>query len=496
MSWFKLCDRIPFHRKVIDAGNEAFGAWCRMGAQASADLSDGVVSDAMASLIVGPGREDVLARLVRVRLLERVEGGYLVHDYLEYNPSAAEVHEHRAEVAEARRAAGRVGGQRSGETRRSRRDAREANEASPKQSRSNDEARSEATTKQEAKQTGNQKRSPDPDPDPDPVSRSPAPPPAPRARVGVPAPASVREAAPPDDEPPGGGGGGGGPGGGPGVGSVRDTLAGVPQLRGQSDDAIARLVSLAESRPADAPPIAEVIAAGVVALEQERKRTVVRAPSGWLRAKLEAWLPLGAKAFADVTAPVPVAASPDAQVLADLDDSARSLGVSANHVSAFVASGPELTADDKRKIAATKGRDFFAKRGARPDFGGPPPAPSPSPPPVEASNPSRQDSDSMQTEPRRNESAPKPSGEGGEGAAAPEIEASKLNRSMGRSSSHSEVIDRDEAHALVAHQRAAEARRGPGPARAGGLGALGALARGGGVGEVAAAAAPAKGRAA
>ena len=44
MSWFKLDDKSTFHRKVVAAGNAAWGAFCRLGTHSSDQGTDGVVS--------------------------------------------------------------------------------------------------------------------------------------------------------------------------------------------------------------------------------------------------------------------------------------------------------------------------------------------------------------------------------------------------------------------------------------------------------------------
>jgi hypothetical protein len=75
------------HAKVAHVGNEAYGAWCRMRQWSSAHDTRGFVPDAIAELFCGSRR--VLARLLTapkpyvVALLERRDGGYLVHDCAE-----------------------------------------------------------------------------------------------------------------------------------------------------------------------------------------------------------------------------------------------------------------------------------------------------------------------------------------------------------------------------------------------------------------------------
>lgn len=103
MSWFRVDDQSPFHHKVIAAGNEAWGAFCRGGAIASGQRTDGFVADGVA-LLIAP--ESVWTRLVDSRLAHREEGGWRLHDYTDWNPSAKDVER----LKKARAAAGKTGG--------------------------------------------------------------------------------------------------------------------------------------------------------------------------------------------------------------------------------------------------------------------------------------------------------------------------------------------------------------------------------------------------
>lgn len=132
MSWFRIDDKMAFHAKIVSAGNEAVGAWVRAGAWSCDQLTNGVVPKANA-LVIAPER--TWRRLVEARLVDVHPDGYELHDFLNYNPSAADVRAERGATSEARRRAGAAGGKRSGEVRRSKTEANgEANhEAKPKQ---------------------------------------------------------------------------------------------------------------------------------------------------------------------------------------------------------------------------------------------------------------------------------------------------------------------------------------------------------------------------
>jgi hypothetical protein len=119
MSWFRLDDQGAFHAKVLLAGNEAYGAWCRAGQWASAQRTDGIVPEQVAKQIA-PTR--VWQKLIEAGLIEPRAAStdpYVIHDFLEYNPSKSELDDRRS----SRAIAGKVGGIRSGEVRRGKQDA-------------------------------------------------------------------------------------------------------------------------------------------------------------------------------------------------------------------------------------------------------------------------------------------------------------------------------------------------------------------------------------
>lgn len=151
MTWFRVDDRAAFHRKIVAAKNEAVGAFFRAGAWSSGEGTDGFIPRDVAVLIAA---DRIWARLVEVGLVEVEADGWRIHDFLDWNPSAAEIAERREAQSEQKRRAGAAGGRRSGEARRSKR------EAEPKQAAS-------ALLRQEPKRNEAPSR-PDPDPDPDP----------------------------------------------------------------------------------------------------------------------------------------------------------------------------------------------------------------------------------------------------------------------------------------------------------------------------------------
>ena len=97
MTWFKVDDGSAFNAKVLAAGNEAWGAFCRVGAWCAQQLTDGRFSRAIA-VTIAPMR--VWERLITVGLVDPLQNGEMeMHDYLQRNPSKEQVLRERALAA-------------------------------------------------------------------------------------------------------------------------------------------------------------------------------------------------------------------------------------------------------------------------------------------------------------------------------------------------------------------------------------------------------------
>lgn len=149
MPWMRMEDSIGQNRKVIRAGPAAFGLWVTAIAHSATQLTDGFIAydviprlvatdqtahfeeNAKVGLMQLSGekieRNDqpknhvaasnghvegisvscliaLVNRLVEVGLFDVVPGGYCIHDYLDYNPSRAEVFRKRkADLARKRK---------------------------------------------------------------------------------------------------------------------------------------------------------------------------------------------------------------------------------------------------------------------------------------------------------------------------------------------------------------------------------------------------------
>lgn len=100
MVWLKLDDKFPDHPKVTEAGPLA--AWLHVCGMAfcSRYLTDGFIPARQVSRLADlDNADDLVKTLVRVGLWEEADGGFRVHDFLEYNPSAEQVKRKRAAAA-------------------------------------------------------------------------------------------------------------------------------------------------------------------------------------------------------------------------------------------------------------------------------------------------------------------------------------------------------------------------------------------------------------
>lgn len=96
MAWIRLDDQIAHHPKISHAGVSAWLWVCCIG-YAQKFLTDGFIADSLiGSISAGvPKPLTHIKKLVKVGLLDRVDGGYKVHDYLEFNDSAVLVKQKR-----------------------------------------------------------------------------------------------------------------------------------------------------------------------------------------------------------------------------------------------------------------------------------------------------------------------------------------------------------------------------------------------------------------
>lgn len=99
MAWFALDDGFDTHPKVRKAGNAAVGLFVRLGVHATRHLTEGHLDG---DIVRRYGTEPNVRKLIAVGMLhghghdcqrcpQPAEGGYYIHDYLDYNKSRAQI---------------------------------------------------------------------------------------------------------------------------------------------------------------------------------------------------------------------------------------------------------------------------------------------------------------------------------------------------------------------------------------------------------------------
>jgi len=125
MSWVKIDDSACEHPKLLEAGAKAAWLWlCCLSYCNRQKRRDGLIPKTKIGLLYpGLGLKEA-RQLVAAGLLHESDDAFSAHGYHEYQPSA--------EVSAARSIAGKQGGIKSGEARRSKREAIASEELEPK----------------------------------------------------------------------------------------------------------------------------------------------------------------------------------------------------------------------------------------------------------------------------------------------------------------------------------------------------------------------------
>ncbi|TGZ14695.1 hypothetical protein DV517_61780 [Streptomyces sp. S816] len=114
MVWFALDDGFDTHPKVRKAGNAAVGLFVRLGVHATKHLTEGHLDG---DIVRDYGTAATIRKLIAVGMLHEpghgcrrcpqpADGGYYLHDYLDYNKSRAQIEAAR-EAARKRQQKGR-----------------------------------------------------------------------------------------------------------------------------------------------------------------------------------------------------------------------------------------------------------------------------------------------------------------------------------------------------------------------------------------------------
>jgi hypothetical protein len=120
MPFVRLDDTWLENPKIAQAGSLAAHLYCAGITYANRHLTDGFIPDGIlyrladwTGVVVNGDpvtNQDLAGRLVDEGLWARVEHGYEIHDYLEFQPSRAEIEKRRADLSKTRAKAGSKGG--------------------------------------------------------------------------------------------------------------------------------------------------------------------------------------------------------------------------------------------------------------------------------------------------------------------------------------------------------------------------------------------------
>jgi len=124
MTWLKTDDKFPEHRKVRRLTDSAYRLHHTAMCACAKDETDGLVTEEdIADMEQGTRLRKHVDALVNADLWEVVEGGWMVHDFLHYNPSHEQANAKRANDRE-RQARSRKNKEGGSVTDPSRRDSR------------------------------------------------------------------------------------------------------------------------------------------------------------------------------------------------------------------------------------------------------------------------------------------------------------------------------------------------------------------------------------
>lgn len=119
MAWVKIDDSFADHPKLAGAGPLGMALQVAALCYCNRYLTDGFIPQAVAPRLLyfeglaEPG--EVIGRLIEAGIWIEVEGGYQIHDYLEYQPSKADIEATREQRREAGKKGGKAKGKQSAE---------------------------------------------------------------------------------------------------------------------------------------------------------------------------------------------------------------------------------------------------------------------------------------------------------------------------------------------------------------------------------------------
>lgn len=100
MPWFNVDDQMHSHPKVLAAGNAAIGLWARLGSYCSAYATEGFIPT---EIVHAYGKKTERNNLITAGMLVPENGGYRLHDYLDYNRDREQIESAREQARERKR---------------------------------------------------------------------------------------------------------------------------------------------------------------------------------------------------------------------------------------------------------------------------------------------------------------------------------------------------------------------------------------------------------
>lgn len=101
MSWFKVDDGFWSHPKTLSLGAPALALWVRAGSWSCQQLTDGFIPEPALTMLGGAKKS--ADELVRVGYWDATDGGWLFHDWADYQEASEVVKKRRADARERMR---------------------------------------------------------------------------------------------------------------------------------------------------------------------------------------------------------------------------------------------------------------------------------------------------------------------------------------------------------------------------------------------------------
>lgn len=101
MSWVKLDDLVTEHPKFLGLTDRAKWVWVQALCWCSRQRTDGFMPAEAIPQIAPRSTASTTQELVKAGLWERRNGGYQIHDFLDYQPSQADLEERQRQKSRA-----------------------------------------------------------------------------------------------------------------------------------------------------------------------------------------------------------------------------------------------------------------------------------------------------------------------------------------------------------------------------------------------------------